>query len=130
MSIEAGVVFGFEHEVIYWHLPENRSGGALPDSRKLWDVLWENRAKIYGFAHSHPGSGPPGPSWEDVTTFAGIELGLYRRLIWPIVTSDCISTILWNGPGKYDYVVHSLGPRKQDPSWLAELRQHSNYKER
>lgn len=130
MSIEAGVVFGFDHEVVYWHLPENRSGGALPDSRKLWDVLWENRHRVWGFAHSHPGSGVPVPSWEDLTTFAGIELGLGRRLIWPIVTSDGYSIILWNGPDKYAYGVHSIGVRSHDPPWLAELRQHSDYKEK
>jgi len=127
VSIETGVLFGFDHEVLYWHLPGDRSAGALPDSQKLWEVFRENRDKIYGFAHSHPGSGVPGPSWEDVTTFAGIELGLHRRLIWPIVTSDNISNVLWNGPGKYDYVVHQLGGRFHDPSWVAELRRHSNY---
>lgn len=127
MSIEAGVVFGFDHEVIHWHLPENRTGGALPDSRKLWDVLWENRLRVWGFAHSHPGSGLPGPSWEDVTTFAGIELGLGRRLIWPIITSDSLSNVIWNGPDKYAYAVQSISVRFQDPPWIDELRRHSNY---
>lgn len=128
MSIEAGVVFGFDHEVIHWHLPENRTGGSLPDSRQLWDVLWENRLRVWGFAHTHPGSGSPVPSWEDLTTFAGIELGLGRRLIWPILSSDGFSNVLWNGPDKYTYAVQPLSPRFDEPPWSEELRRHSNYR--
>jgi hypothetical protein len=127
VSIEAGVVFGFEGQAIHWHLPVNRTGGSLPDSHSLWDVLWENRATVFGFAHSHPGSDVPGPSWEDVTTFAGVELGLGRRLFWPIVSRDHLSVVVWGGPGKYDYVTYPVGIGAHNPSWLDELRRHSNY---
>src|SRR6185369_6039063 len=88
MNLEAGVVVGYEGEPIFWHLPEGRTAGYLPDSRELWEVIWENRHNVYGIAHSHPGSGLPGPSREDITTFAGIELGLGRRLVWWITSSN------------------------------------------
>ena len=125
MNLEAGVVVGYEGEPIYWHLPEGRTAGYLPDSRELWEVIWENRHNVYGIAHSHPGSGLPGPSWEDITTFAGIELGLGRRLVWWITSSNSLSIVLWAGPDKYDYEVMSAEGSK--PKWLDDLRRHSNY---
>ena len=88
---EVGVLIDLEGQPIYWHLPEDRSSGALPDSRNLWDVIWENRDKVSGFAHTHPGYGKPGPSYTDITTFAAIETGLGRRLHWWIATGDQLS---------------------------------------
>lgn len=126
--MEAGVVVGFEGEPVYWHVPPNRTSASLPDSRSLWEVFWEGRANIQGFAHSHPGHGVPGPSWEDITTFAGVELALGRRLIWWIISQDNMVTVLWAGPGKYDYVTYPVSiPTPHKPLWLDELRQHSNY---
>lgn len=125
MNLEAGVVVGYEGESIFQHLPEDRSAVHLPDSLQLWNVLYENRHQIYGVAHSHPGSGLPRPSWEDITTFAGIELGLGRRLVWWIASSNSLSIVLWAGPGKYDYEVLSAEGSK--PKWLDELRRNSNY---
>jgi len=95
MSIEAGVVLGQDNEVLYWHLPHTRSGGSLPDSRDLWDVLWENRGVVTGFAHTHPGNGLPGPSYTDVTTFAAVEAGLGKRLDWWILSSDSFVLLRW-----------------------------------
>lgn len=125
--MEAGVLVGFGGEPIFWHVPPNRTVASLPDSRELWDVLWENRASVYGFAHSHPGSGLTGPSWEDITTFAGIELALGRRLVWWITTTDRLVTVLWAGPGKYDYITYPdiTVPTPQPPVWLAQLREFS-----
>lgn len=125
MNLEAGVVVGYEGEPLFWHLPQGRTAGYLPDSRNLWDVLWANRHAVTGVAHSHPGSGLPRPSWEDVTTFAAIELGLGRRLVWWITSQNGLSVVLWAGPGKYDYEVLSADGSK--PLWLDELRRHSNY---
>lgn len=125
MTLEAGVVVGSEGQAIYWHLPVDRSTGHLPDSRKLWEVIWENRASIQGFAHSHPGGGHPGPSWEDLTTFAGVELGIGRRLIWWIASSNSLSIVLWAGPGEYDYEVFPAPSSR--PKWLERLRRNSNY---
>lgn len=126
--MEAGVVVGFDGAPLYWHLPPNRTAGSIPDSRALWEVFWNNRHQVFGFAHSHPGSGMPGPSWEDITTFAGVEIALGRRLTWWIISSDQLVTILWTGPGKYDYSTFPLAiPGNHRPLWLDELRQNSNY---
>lgn len=124
MSIEAGVLVGLDLEVLHWHLPNDRSGGSLPDSRDLWDVIWEHRDRVMGFAHSHPGSGIPAPSYEDVTTFAGVEAALGKRLVWWITSSDHFSEWCWVGPGKLDY---AQGPALYQPEWMSELRLRSEY---
>lgn len=121
--IETGVVVDREGNAIHWHLPAGRSGGALPDSRTLWDVLWENRANIEGFAHSHPGSGVPGPSYTDVTTFAAVEAGLGRRLVWWITSSDQVIALRWVGPHRLDYSASLI--LTIEPSWVPELRRLS-----
>lgn len=119
--IEAGVVVTMTGAV-YWHLPDGRSGGALPDSRRLWDVLWELRKEEFlGFAHSHPGSGTPGPSWTDLTTFAAVELGLGRRLDWWITSSNRVILLGWAGPGKHDYNASLV----EEPTWAEQLRDYS-----
>lgn len=123
--IEAGVVVT-EKGPVFWHLPEGRTSGGLPDSRLLWDVLWEHRrAAFLGFAHSHPGSGRPGPSWIDVTTFAAIELGLGRRLTWWITSSNLMVGLHYDGPGKHDYRDFLV----DEPEWAGKLRDYSKENE-
>jgi hypothetical protein len=129
MSIETGVVVNLKGEPIYWHLPPGRIAGYLPDSRSLWDVLWDNRNDLMGFAHSHPGSGFPGPSMEDLTTFSAVERGLGRRLLWWICTKDQVLTWAWDGPDKYHYAAvldseYNYEPQV-NPGWLEELRRLS-----
>lgn len=122
--IEAGVVV-VAGDPVHWHLPVGRSGGSLPDSRQLWDVLWDlRREEFLGFAHSHPGSGVPGPSWTDITTFAAVELGLGRRLDWWITSSDHVILLGWHGPDKHEYKGHLVG----EPPWAPLLREHSQEK--
>jgi hypothetical protein len=116
---EAGALIGLDSSVIYWHIPFDRTGAMLPDSRSLWDVIWENRENVLGFAHSHPGSGMPGPSYEDVTSFSPIELGLGRRLQWWITSSDRLAVVTWVGPDAYSY---RPAPVYEEPSWLNKLR--------
>jgi hypothetical protein len=129
MSIEAGVAIDIEGKAFFWHLPFDRSGGALPDSHSLWEVLWENRKRLGGFAHSHPGSGLPGPSYTDVTTFAAIEAALGRRLDWWICSSDGLALFRWKGPDRlgYEIVSSSADATSFVPAWLTELRDLSNY---
>lgn len=123
--IEAGVVITGAGPV-HWHLPPGRTGGSLPDSRQLWDVFWELRKEEFlGFAHSHPGSGVPGPSGIDRTTFAGVELGLGRRLDWWITSSDHVILLGWQGPGKYDYGQQLI----EEPDWAPRLRELSKGEE-
>ena len=102
---EAGVVVGEDGIAIHWHLPEGRSSGYIPDTSTLWEVFRANRDKIGGYAHTHPGSGPPGPSTTDVTTFSAIERGLGKRFDWWILSSDGAVVVRWKGPGKHDYAV-------------------------
>lgn len=125
MSIEAGVLVNLDCEPIYWHLPEGRHVGALPDSRDLWLQIWNNRDQVLGFAHSHPGSGHPAPSYEDLTTFAAVESALGKRLVWWITSEDQFSEWCWIGPDKLDY---RKGPAIYEPEWMAELRDHSKYR--
>ena len=124
MTIEAGVVIGNDGEPIYWHLPQDRSVAYLPDSKDLWDIFWENRFSLKGFAHSHPGYGVPSPSWTDITTFAAVEAGLGRRIDWWICSGDSIVLLNWVGPEKYQYSI-MLVTEKFD--WIKELRNNSKF---
>lgn len=103
--METGLVFARWGRPIHWHVPPDRSMGALPDSRDLWKILWENRHDLGGVAHTHPWSGSAGPSQTDVTTFAAVEAGLGQRLVWPIVTFSEVGYFLWIGPERLDYGV-------------------------
>ena len=94
--IEVGVVFDSWGHAIYWHHPAENSMGAIPDSRDLWDVLWDHRDDLGGVAHTHPWDGPTGPSGTDVTTFAAIEVGLGNTLLWPIVTMTHVAYFCQN----------------------------------
>lgn len=132
MSIETGVLINKYGEPIHWHLPPGRNVGYLPDSRDLWEVIWENRDNLLGFAHSHPGSGETGPSWEDITTFSAVERALGCRLTWWITSFDQLALVVWKGPDKHDYEVVQI-PQVLErthlwPTWLERLRDLS-YKE-
>lgn len=128
MSIETGVLLDNNYQPIFWHLPAGRNAGYLPDSRDLWDVIWENRNQVWGFAHSHPGSGKTRFSHEDVTTFAAVEAALGKRLHWPILTSDQEFFAVWSGPTRLDYTLFRWSSWKKNPAhfnWIDELRQRS-----
>jgi hypothetical protein len=117
--MEAGVVIDNNGEPIHWHTPNDRSSGHIPDSRPLWIIFKENRDRMVGFAHSHPGGGVPGPSWTDITTFEANESGLKKRLKWWIVSSEATVVAEWVGPDKFDYEVT---PVEDEPSWVPGLR--------
>ena len=123
--MEAAVLLDLNGKPLYWHVPSGRSGGSLPDSRDLWDVIWENRNNISGLAHSHPGSGLPGPSYTDVTTFAAIEAALGRRLDWYIISSDYIALFRWHGPDSLTYIEYLI--LTEELGWLDRLSELSNY---
>jgi hypothetical protein len=120
--IEAGVVIGGNGDPIFWHLPEGRTVGSIPDTRVLWDVLWEHRETVMGFAHSHPGSGIPAPSMIDITTFVAIEAALGRRLFWWITSSTDVITCQWRGPGRQDYISNTMGiATTSERAWVKDL---------
>jgi len=135
--IEAGVVIDKSGEPLFWHLPPGRSALSLPDSRTLWDVIWDafKADTLLGFAHSHPGSGVPGPSYSDVTTFAAIEAALGKRLDWWITSSDHVVLLRYSEAHKDPYQstldkhTHYFSYRAtivtEAPSWVAELRRLS-----
>lgn len=121
---ECCVVLGFHCRPVHWHCPRS-SSVYIPDDSNLWQVIWENRQELIGVAHSHPGCGSSSPSQEDLTTFAAIEAGIGRRLLWWIVTEDSAAYFWWVGPDKYSYDgTDSL----VDWDWLPELRRQSGYK--
>jgi hypothetical protein len=134
--MEAGVVIGEIHHVsgthelllrgvpLHWHIPPKRSSGYLPDSSNLWEVMWALRNQIDGFAHSHPGSGFPEPSHEDLTTFAAIETALGIRLEWYITSSDTLSICEWLGPEPHNYHCQLAS---YEPIWVEQLREISGY---
>ena len=109
----------------------------LPDSRSLWDEIWDNRHNLLGVAHTHPGSGPPWPSLTDLTTFHAVENGLGRDLVWFIATSDAISCGMRVGSGLQEIIpgvfIHEykFTPIMEDATlvreWIAPLRELSNY---
>jgi len=125
--METALVFDREGDTLHWHEPLGRSGGSLPDSRDLWEVLWEHRSKggtgrLAGVAHTHPWKGQAWASGTDLTTFRAVELGLGELLLWPIVTFTDVLYLCWN-PVTEEYVranstIHLRG--------LEELRARSN----
>lgn len=128
--IEVAVVFDTTGKPLFWPQLQG-TGASIPDSRSLWEVIWEKRAVMGGIAHTHPWTGRPAPSGTDLTTFAAIELGLGTRLVWPIVTMDHFEFFGWvkppEGPGFYGggYCPGSFG---QSTPWLEtvlELRRRS-----
>lgn len=125
--IETGVVINTNHEPIFWHEPGGRSSGALPDSRTLWDVLWQAQQHgwLSGFAHTHPGGGLPGPSQTDISSFVAIENALGRPLNWWIVNADATvfvrKSTMDSVPGREIY----LATRIDDPMWVPDLRRRS-----
>lgn len=95
--LEAAVLVSITEEPLYWFLPDNRSSVAIPDASDLWIKIWEHRDNLLGVAHSHPGTGQPLPSLEDLTTFSSIEKGLGRRLQWWITSADQVISLFWGG---------------------------------
>lgn len=118
---EAAAVIGRDGRPIYWHVPPDRSSGAIPDSSVLWDVLWDNRDNLLGVAHSHPGGGTPSPSGTDVTTFKAVEAGLGKKLYWWIASSETVAIFRTAPGGKIEYQV-----LEEEPAWVAKLRELSH----
>ena len=123
--MEAGYVFDRQGRGISLHLPQDRSSGYLPDSRALWQFLWDYREDVGGFIHTHPWDGEACPSWTDVTTFAAIETGLGRRLIWPIATFTDLVYLEWTGPERLDYRPMRERRFRLEPEEVKNLRELS-----
>lgn len=103
---ETALVFDRDGKTLFWHEPEGRTAGSIPDTDILWDVLWENRSHLGGVAHTHPWDGPARASAIDLRTFNAVERALGRRLLWPIVTFNRVAYLHWRAVRK-DYVPFS-----------------------
>jgi len=133
---EVGAVLDMIGGVLYWHEPDGSTGGSLPDSTKLWDVIWSafKRGQFAGFAHSHPGSGWPSPSNTDITTFRAIEQALGVLPTWWICSADRLVALRYtnNLPSSNTHSYHTaniapgLGEGVLAP-WAEELRRRSGY---
>lgn len=121
--LETAALIGKDGSVLHWHEPGNRTTVSLPDSSSLWDIIWSHRENLAGIAHTHPGSGKPHPSREDITTFFAIEAALGRRLLWLIGSEDSSVTV-FTGPEKNTFTLDYLDT---EPSWMVELRNRSHY---
>ena len=128
MSIEVGVLLTGPYWAkaciltpVFWHLPPDRSAGYIPDSRKLWEEIWDHRLEDLIFAHSHPGRGHyPGPSSTDVTTFAAIEAALGRRIGWFITNETHLVFCIHDDN---DWVTLAIDENDfGDKTWLQKLR--------
>lgn len=125
MTLEvAALIHADEESVLCWHLPEGRTSASVPDTRDLLQLLVQHKAQMAGTAHSHPGTGIPGPSWDDITTYAVVEKYLRGRYKHWVVSMDRMVVVTWCGPGRYDYRVTFVDHDKE-PSWAEELRRVS-----
>ncbi len=106
--IETALVFSKKGEVICFHEPSGRTSRSIPDTRSLFDIMWEYRRVLGGVAHTHPGSGPPIPSHTDITTWRANER-VFGPLLWPIATSDRLEYFEWY-PGSERYMEVRMEP--------------------
>ena len=123
---EALVVLNMGGDILYAHLPNGRTSVSIPDSRKLWEFIWEWRHQIRQIAHSHPGFGLPHPSKTDLGTFQAIEDGLGKKLYWPIITQNYRATY-YRIEG--EYVLYKAERLLKDhrfwPYWVKVLHKES-----
>ena len=102
--LEAAFVFDDCGRVLYWHEPTSRTAISIDDSFDLWDIIWSFRKRLGGICHSHPWKGLALPSITDLTTFAAVEKGLGKKLIWPIVTTNHIAYYHYDANPQSGYV--------------------------
>ena len=92
------------------------SGGVahIPDDAETWGAIWRLfvEGRLAAVAHTHPGTGTPRPSSEDVTTMDAVEAGLGVKLTWLIASADHVAVVRG-------------GPWTGGDGWLAELRKRS-----
>ncbi len=124
MSVEAAAVVWSDGTASVQE-PPGRSSVSIPDTRSLWDLVFDGRDRVVGIAHTHPGRGYPHPSDEDITTFRAMEKGLGRRIKWWILTSNRSVLFEWSGHGISGYELKRSLPQEEEPSWMNELRRAS-----
>jgi hypothetical protein len=127
---ETCVVIGADNNALYWHNVA-ASNIKIPDSRELWNFLWENKDVITGVAHTHPGFGRPHPSTTDITTFIAVENGLGKHLNWFIISQDSQTLCLFDHErGDLPSGIISVEldiEHITKMTWIYKLRELSNY---
>jgi hypothetical protein len=129
---ETIVVFDTTGKAIYWH-DKDASSGYVPDSDDLFDMMWENKDRLGGFAHTHPWNGEAIPSGIDLSTYRDLELALGKRLVWPVVSFTEVTLVFWDkyepgdGHGEGEgYVCAEQGYFEHLTfDWVDELRRKS-----
>ena len=125
MTREVIVVFDENGKAIYWH-DQDASSGYVPDADDLFYVLWEHKDHLGGFAHTHPWDGPAAPSGIDLTTYAALEKGLGKHLLWPVVTFTDLVCVVRNPIFNEGGAMWTLaGPLTIEFDWIDELRRRS-----
>lgn len=126
--LEAALAFDKYGKTLCTHRPVGCTAGYIPHSRRFFEWLYENTDQVVGVAHLHPFEGRAMPSQEDITTFSAIELGLDKRLIWPIVTltnvmSYANSSIIGTADGLANRYAYQLlvGHPPFDIHWLFNI---------
>lgn len=128
--IEVACVLDLHGEVLHWHLPPDRTGGSIPDSSDLWQIIWENRDKIFAVAHTHPGRGVPWPSSTDMSTFKAVEAALGRPLTWIILSQDEYTFVVRRNLPDHDIIGGVQLPAMSEPvalRWINQIRELSKY---
>ena len=123
--MEVALVFDRNGNTICFHDPKGSTGGSIPDSRDLWEVLWENRDRLGGVAHTHPWDGPAHPSLTDLTTFDAVERALGKQLLWPVVSFTEMTCVVRNplyGNGDVTHRWTAAGPLTITIEGIEELR--------
>ena len=125
--METVLVFNRMGKTICFHEPAGQTSGSVPDTRSLWDILWEHRENLGGVAHTHPWEGPAQPSGTDITTFDAIERGLGKRLLWPVVTFTDVLYVVRNPLYQEGQAMWTRsGPLTIEIEGLEELRAKSH----
>lgn len=123
MNVEVATVFDYAGAALYWTSTLDAGSMHIPDSRALWDFIWDHRKDIHGIAHSHSG-GMDMPSGTDVTTWGAVERGLGVRLWWPIVTEDQVTCYHHNPvTGGYEHTRMVLSSDVTSDVWRATIDQ-------
>jgi len=126
--MEIIVVFDTTGKAIYWH-DKDASSGYVPDSDDLFDVMWENKDRLGGFAHTHPWDGEARPSSIDLTTYRDLDKAFGKRLVWPVISFTDAVLVFWtkfpDEPGE-GYVIADFDYLEEfEFDWVDELRRRS-----
>jgi hypothetical protein len=124
-SREVEFALSHDHDIIGW-----RAGGmgGTADSRSWFDVLWNNRDRLLGMAHTHPDAGHKAgvhPSSIDLNSWQSLEIGFGFRLLNYVVNRSSVCEVrLVQHVSTIKYETRLLTPDDQ-PWWVSLIRELS-----